>query len=231
MQPAAHRLLKWPHLPSLFATSLTHSSLAPTLSLEVAQRKTFQLFSHSLQPYKSYHTTPLVIDLSPCYAMSASALPATLRSVTSTKIVELKKQRRVFEEAKAAISQEVKERLNNLGKTQALVKGASRLEGVRIGTDSESDEDAVDYTRSSKASELRNSLRLIQQATADPSFPAPAVEKIYDDIFTDLNLKSVQHQHAQFFSELVTEWVSNPEEETSDSDSAFEKVGREEMHE
>ena len=58
--------------------------------------------------------------------MSASALPNTLKSVTATKISELKKQRRVFEESKAAIGQEVKRRKLDLDKTQALVDGTSR---------------------------------------------------------------------------------------------------------
>ena len=60
--------------------------------------------------------------------MSASALPNTLKSVTATKIGELKKQRRVFEESKAAIGQEVKRRKLDLDKTKALVDGTGRLE-------------------------------------------------------------------------------------------------------
>jgi hypothetical protein len=168
--------------------------------------------------------------------MSASTLPTTLKSITATKIVELKKQRRVFEESKSAIGQEVKQRKLGLEKTQALVDGTSRLESVRILTDSESDDDAVDYSRSSKAGELRNARRLLHQASVDPAFPGRAVEKIFHDITTTLDLKSVQHQHAQFFSELVTEWISNPEGEVASMDtdsgpSSFEKVGREEMHE
>ena len=168
--------------------------------------------------------------------MSPSALPTTLESVTATKIGELKKQRRVFEESKASIGHEVKRRKLDLDKTQALVDGTCRLEGVRLLTDSETDDEATDYSKSTKAGDLRNARRLLHQASVDPAFPAPAVEKVFRDITTDLDLKSVQHQHAQFFSELVTEWISNPEEEvtamdTDSGSSSFEKVGREEMHE
>ena len=168
--------------------------------------------------------------------MSASALPNTLKSVTATKIGELKKQRRVFEDAKAAIGQNVKRRKLDLDKTQALVDGASRLENVQLLTDSDTDDDTADYSRSSKAGGLRNARRLLDQASVDPTFPVPAIKKIFHNISTDLDLKSVQHQHAQFFSELVTEWISNPEEEvtamdTDASSTSFEKVGREAMHE
>ncbi len=168
--------------------------------------------------------------------MSASALPDTLKSVTATKIGELKKQRRVFEDSKAAIGQGVKRRKCALDKTQALVDATSRLENVRIVADNDTDDEVVDYSRSSKAGELRNARRLLQQASVDPAFPEPAVEKIFHDITADLDLRSVQHQHAQFFSELVTEWISHPEDEvtatdTESSSSSFEKVGREAMHE
>ena len=166
--------------------------------------------------------------------MSASALPATLKSVTATKIVELKKQRRVFEDSKSAIGHEVKRRKLDLEKTQSLVDGTSRLEGIRILSENDSDEDYVDHSRSHKAKELRNARRLLQQASVDHAFPSLTVEKIYRDITEDLNHQSVQHQHAQFFSELVTQWISNPDDATKTTDlgesSDFENVGRKEMH-
>ena len=132
--------------------------------------------------------------------MSASALPNTLKSVTATKIGELKKQRRIFEESKAAIGHEVKRRKLDLDKTQALVDGTSRLENVRLLTDNDTDDEAADYSRSSKAGGLRNARRLRHQASVDPTFSNKAIEKIFREITTDLDLKSVQHQHAQFFS-------------------------------
>lgn len=51
--------------------------------------------------------------------MAASALPTTLKSVTATKIGELKKQRQVYEEAKSSIGESVKRHKTGLEKTQA----------------------------------------------------------------------------------------------------------------
>ena len=73
--------------------------------------------------------------------MAASALPATLKSVTSTKIGELKKQRQIYEDAKSAIGQNVKRRKLDLDKAQALVDGACKMEGVRILTEDDSEDE------------------------------------------------------------------------------------------
>ena len=172
-------------------------------------------------------------------AMAASALPTTLRSVTATKIVELKKQRDAFETSKAEINNKVKRTGDHLDKTQVLLDGCCGIEGVRI-PDESSSEDERSYSRSSKAQKLNNSRRLLRQAKVDPSFPASAVDKIQVDLAKDLELKSLQHQHAQFYSELVTEWISDAQEpadssisndDPSMSNSSFENVGRKEMHE
>ena len=170
--------------------------------------------------------------------MAASALPTTLKSVTSTKIAELKKQRDTFEGTKQTIKAGVKRCSNELEATESLVSGACRMENVRIFSDESSDDEAQ-YSRSTKVFKLNNAERLIRQAKVDPAFPKAATKHIFDDLTNDLNLQSLQHQHAQFFSELVTEWVSNPEDlmdatEGEDADvegSTFEAVGRKEMHE
>ncbi|KPI36697.1 uncharacterized protein AB675_10092 [Cyphellophora attinorum] len=86
-------------------------------------------------------------------------------------------------------------------------------------------------------SKLRNQSRMLHQSRIDPAFPQSRVEDINQDITKDLQLRSVQRAHAQFFSELVTEWISaddgaNSEGSTPDMESSgFENVGRKEMHE
>ncbi|RMZ77979.1 hypothetical protein DV738_g4136, partial [Chaetothyriales sp. CBS 135597] len=131
----------------------------------------------------------------------AAALPTTLRSVTNTKITELKKQRDVYESSRAEIEQSAKQRGNQL--------------------------DAIE------AQKLDNYRMLLKQAKVDPSFPPAVVERIQQAVNKDLELKSLQHQHAQFYSELVTEWISEATKEAEDAAASanFESVGRKEMHE
>ncbi|RMD43165.1 hypothetical protein DV735_g1914, partial [Chaetothyriales sp. CBS 134920] len=135
----------------------------------------------------------------------AAALPTTLRSVTNTKITELKKQRDVYESSRAEIEQSAKKRANQLERIESLVEG-QKLDNYRM---------------------------LIKQAKVDPSFPPTVVERIQQAVQKDLELKSLQHQHAQFYSELVTEWISDANKAAEDAaaSSHFESVGRKEMHE
>ncbi|RMZ91693.1 hypothetical protein DV736_g1053, partial [Chaetothyriales sp. CBS 134916] len=168
-----------------------------------------------------------------------AALPTTLRSVTNTKIIELKKQRDLYESSRAEIEQNAKRRGKQLERIESLLEGSFRIEGIRIPDEDSSDEEEDASTRPTNAQKLNNHRKLLKQARLDPSFPPAVVERIQQAINKDLQLKSLQHQHAQFYSELVTEWISEANEATqvttADHDalstSNFENVGRKEMHE
>ncbi|OCT45477.1 hypothetical protein CLCR_01415 [Cladophialophora carrionii] len=170
--------------------------------------------------------------------MASSALPETLRSVTSTKIQELKKQRDQYEASKKQIIREVKPCTDDLERTRKLLEGSCRQAGLRVVKDDSSDEDVDPTPSSDLAGARRNQQLFLRQAAKDPAFASDLVAQIHDDLVEHLNLKSVQHEHAQFFSELVTEWLSDPRDaETGLSGggvaehSSFESVGRKEMHE
>lgn len=165
--------------------------------------------------------------------MASSALPTTLRSITATKIVELKKQRNEFEYRKTDVLETIKRQKTTHDRSATLVREACKLEGViLIDRNNPLDEDAEITQMSTPAVKLRNQYRLLQQSLIDPSFPTSQVEAVQKDITHDLELKSTQHSHAQFFSELVTEWISEDTELDNDKDDdKFQKVGRKEMHE
>jgi hypothetical protein len=176
--------------------------------------------------------------------MATSALPSTLRAVTATKIVELEKQRDHFEASRVEINKSLQSFNDQLDKTQTLLDGCCRIEGVRITDDTYSD-DEIDHSRSPKFQKLNNNRRILRQARADPSFPTSIIPKIHDDLIKDLQFKSLQHQHAQFYSELVREWIEEAQDPADPADStgscsdgasdksisSFETVGRKEMHE
>lgn len=175
--------------------------------------------------------------------MATSALPETLRSVTSTKIQELKKQRDQYEASKKQIIRTLKTCTNDLDRTRSLLEGACRQGSIHVVKDDDprdddsEDENAAHYPKTDVARNRRNQQLFLRQAGKDPAFTPDLVLQIHDDLAEHLRLKTIQHEHAQFFSELVTEWLSNPQEEKlaigegSLDDSAFESVGRKEMHE
>src|SRR5690349_1265473 len=80
----------------------------------------------------------------------------------------------------------------------------------------------------------------LHQAKVDPSFSTSIVRQFSEELWLNLELKSVRHEHAQFFSELVTEWLSDSDGKAvsgsakaspGDTDaSAYETLGRNEMH-
>ncbi|KAJ9601944.1 hypothetical protein H2200_013503 [Cladophialophora chaetospira] len=171
--------------------------------------------------------------------MASSALPETLRSVTSTKIQELKKQRDQYEASKNQIIREVKPCTDDLERTRKLLEGTCRQAGIPVVKDDSSDDDDSHTSASSDlANTRRNQQLFLRQAAKDPAFAPELVAQIHDDLAEHLQLNSVQHEHAQFFSELVTEWLSDTKtsgpgqsEATVMEDSSFESVGRKEMHE
>ena len=164
--------------------------------------------------------------------MASSALPETLRSVTSTKIQELKKQRDQYEASKKEIIRDLKPCKDNLERTRMLLKGSCRQAGLRVDSDDSDDENLTVTPSSDLAKSRRNQQLFLRQADKDPAFTQTLVVQIHDDLVQHLNLKSVQHEHAQFFSELVTEWLSPAGASTTGTmeDSRFESVGRKEMH-
>lgn len=171
--------------------------------------------------------------------MAASALPTALRGITATKIIELKKQRTDFEDAKAAIQEEVRKYRDTgdvLGQTQALIDGVCRLEGVYLADRDSPDDEDLDLAQTGiAAAKLINYSRLLEQSRNDPAVPKSVIKNINRDLIKILELKSIQHQHAELYAQLVTEYVSvdsTVSPGSGDSDATqFEAVGREEMHE
>lgn len=160
----------------------------------------------------------------------------TLRSITSTKIQELKKQREQYEASKSQILHDAKPYHDELDRTAILLDGACRHAGVPATEDDGSTSDS--FRSSDAAHRRRNQQMFLRQAKKDPSLGSHLVHDIQNDLLDYFELKSVQHEHAHFFSQLVTEWLSSSADEESAKtaqgvmeDSTFESVGRKEMHE
>ena len=166
-----------------------------------------------------------------------ATLPEALKSITATKITELKKQRENFEVSRTRIEQDAPQSPSMIRGVQSLLKGTCRLHGLREETSSDSEEDVLAASTDTNRRELYNKRALLAQAVVDPSFPQVYVKTIGAELSASLQLQSLHNEHAQFFSELVTESLSNPDvlssknQFTPDDSGTFDHVGRKEMHE
>jgi hypothetical protein len=167
---------------------------------------------------------------------ASAALPETLKAITATKIEELSKQRQTYEESKRQVIRVLEQQPDLISKVQAAVHGACRIEGCPITSD-----EVTAIEGGALSDDLRNKRRFLRQAQADPSFSLAILRQFGEELSKEFELKSQGHIHAEFFSRLVTEWLSDsdssdlkPTEEgnnVSDSSASFEDVGRKEMHE
>lgn len=188
---------------------------------------------------------------------SAGALPQTLKSITETKIEELSKQRVLFEKRKAAIIATANATPDLRTRARVLLDGLSRLKGypkdaldkddLNLDVDS-SDEDETEITSPGMGQMYQadhvNIRRFLLQGRYDPSISDSAVKDWITRLENDLRFLELKHEHASFYSKLVTEWLTHLNDaskapaidQTDDaasakSDASFEKVGRKEMHE
>lgn len=197
---------------------------------------------------------------------STSALPLTLKSISSTKLEELSKQRALFNQRKSEILDAANSVSGNdlRRKVQILLEGVTRLAGRpedAFDCDDDMDQDRVGGGRSSpsssslantsssdwKRSRDVNIRRFLLQSQYDRSVSDEVLRGWIKSLESDLEILSVKYEHATFYSDMVTEWLSNFEDkkatnkgpddmdeeddDTKSDKSAFEKVGRAAMHE
>ncbi|KGO46653.1 reverse transcriptase [Penicillium expansum] len=187
-------------------------------------------------------------------AMANGALPQTLKSITATKISELSKQRVLFDRRKTEILAVANAAPDRRTHAQALLDGISRLKGYKedsldkddldLDADS-SDKESDDILTSRGVGRLqpedhKNIRRFLLQSRHDPSISQAALQGRIDQLEKELRYLEIKHEHSAFYSNLVTEWLSEldgsinstaSETKSTDSNPDFETVGRAEMHE
>ena len=188
---------------------------------------------------------------------SNGALPQTLKSITATKIKELSKQRALFDQRKAEILAGVSSAQDLRSRAQVLLDGISNLKGYPkdsldkddMDLDAHSgDSDSEDMPTTPGAGRLQredhaNIRRFLLQSQYDSSISQAALQGRVSQLEKELRYLEVKHEHGEFYSNLVTEWLSELDGLTSSiaddsdrsksttSDPGFEPVGRAEMHE
>jgi hypothetical protein len=175
---------------------------------------------------------------------SASAMPQTLKSISATKMQELSKQRALFESRKEEIVRAASEAPNLRGKVNVLLEGVTRLTGQPHDARDDDDDDDLQKehlpisTRLYAGSHWDRTDRInIRHFLLQSKFDASISDEVLQEWVTQLERKlahmSVKYEHATFYSDLVSEWISSVSGSTVESgdQSNFETVGRKEMHE
>ncbi|KAJ5578308.1 uncharacterized protein N7459_007272 [Penicillium hispanicum] len=191
--------------------------------------------------------------------MASSALPQTLKSITTTKINELSKQRVLFNKRKEAILETANATPDLRTRARTLLDGLSRLKGYSKDTldkddldldDDSSDDSDMEVTSPGMGqlyqADHTNIRRFLLQDRYDPSISEATVRDWVTQLENELRFLELKHEHAAFYSNLVTEWLTHLDERTTlsgaspessndsnstKSDTSFEDVGRAEMHE
>ncbi|KAJ5126968.1 reverse transcriptase [Penicillium atrosanguineum] len=192
---------------------------------------------------------------------SLGALPQTLKSITATKIKELSKQRTLFDKRKEEIFANANSASDLPTRVRILLDGLSHLKGyskdslniddldLDIDSSTSSDDDSDLEISSPIVGQMRpenhaNIRRFLLQGRYDPSITEATLLGWVALLEKELRYLELKHEHAAFYSRLVTEWLTHLDEKITssaghkggddkftESDTSFENVGRAEMHE
>ncbi|KAA8651790.1 uncharacterized protein ATNIH1004_000686 [Aspergillus tanneri] len=166
---------------------------------------------------------------------ATGALPQTLQSITDIKIGELSKQRDLFKKQHSEILRAAGDAVDLRSKARVLLEGVTRLKGSPSDAfDKEDlDLDAAGVEDGSERAAHVNIRRFLLQSRYDPSVSDRSLQEWVDDLERELQYLQLRHEHASFYSTLVTEWLASLEDDrtgtTEEEDG--EAVGRAEMHE
>ncbi|EAW07507.1 uncharacterized protein ACLA_022210 [Aspergillus clavatus NRRL 1] len=183
---------------------------------------------------------------------STGALPQTLKSITATKIKELSKQRVLFEKRKGQIFKAAQDAPDLRARVQVLLEGVTKLNGDPNDAfdreDLDADDAAYHHTASVEDGSARatytNIRRFLLQSRYDPSVSERSLQDWVALLEEELQSLQLKHEHAAFYSKLVTEWLENLGSDAASAsttpsvaageqsdDKGFEQVGRAEMQE
>lgn len=168
-----------------------------------------------------------------------SAFSDTLRSITTTKLREIAKQRQIYENNKSTtlatldkngddLHQRLHSLVNGVKKAFALTntsnkRGRNSFGGVASGLSD--DDQEISYT-------LKNIEKFLEQARYDPTISGDLLTQWEKILLQKLDHRSSKFQYASLYGELVNDWLkldSNVEEDTVMDVDAFEVVDKAEQ--
>lgn len=175
---------------------------------------------------------------------TSGALPQTLRSITDIKIAELSKQRSLFEKQREGILKAAADAPDLRSKARVLLEGITKLNGYpndafdREDLDTHSEDSGAETTvkdATARAAHV-NIRRFLLQSQFDPSVSDRSLGDWVAQLEEELNFLHTRHEHASFYSNLVTEWLAGLETEeeaakAKEQDSESDATRRAEMQE
>lgn len=175
--------------------------------------------------------------------MSSRALPQTLRSITAIKIGELSKQRALFDKQRTRILQAAEKSPDLRSRAQVLLEGVTKLKGFpndafdKEDLDVDESDHEGDVSDGSERAAHVNIRRFLLQSRYDLSVSDRSLKEWVAELENEVRYLQLRHEHASFYSTLVTEWLESLEEDpaaaatTAATEGEGETVGRAEMHE
>lgn len=228
-------------LPSFLLSSvlpffITRESLSASLFVVFSSGS---WISRSSPSSIKFPTTQTLLELHPI-KMSSRALPQTLRSITAIKIGELSKQRALFDKQRTRILQAASKSPDLRSKAQVLLEGVTKLKGFpndafdKEDLDVDESDHEGDVSDGSERAAHVNVRRFLLQSRYDLSVSDRSLKEWVSELENEVRYLQLRHEHASFYSKLVTEWLASLEEEpaaTAETEGEGETVGRAEMHE
>ncbi|KAI1911764.1 hypothetical protein LOZ61_003636 [Ophidiomyces ophidiicola] len=193
---------------------IASSSLPRSSTHQFRAINTYLQSPSSKQPYSSSKTPSDKQSIHTMTLAANDALPATLKSITDTKLKELSKKQTLFESRKKAIYDEAANQQTLEDKVRILLEGVARVKGFPDdGLDTTDADDAVirsDGQRVSARHVYYNIRRELVQRKYDSSISDARLRQSEEELRKQLEFISAKHEHALFFNRLVTEWLNNP---------------------
>ena len=168
---------------------------------------------------------------------SGGVFSETLQSITTTKLTELSKKRKIFEDQKLSLLSTAEAEPDQQKRLRVLVDGIKQSFAVKTATRKRGDRRGgpgriISGSTNDPRLEvmLKNLERFLEQARYDPSVSPKLLQDWDHALVQRLNVQSLKYQYATLYGELVGEWLS-AEQGTANVDASSENSeGFEEVH-
>ncbi|KAJ8115644.1 hypothetical protein OPT61_g2756 [Boeremia exigua] len=154
---------------------------------------------------------------------SGSVFSGTLQTITSTKLGELSKQHRRFNEQHVALVEAAKGEQDPLKRLIKVIDGTKLCLGVKATShkDDESRPGRVisGGTRNDQLeTDLINVDRFLDQARFDPSVSPDVLKDWEEKLKRHVTIQATKFEYASLYGRLVTEWLSSEKQAAADGD-------------
>jgi len=175
--------------------------------------------------------------------MSSSVFSETLQSITTTKLTELSKKRKVFEDHKASLLAAAQYESDPLMRLRILFDGVKQSFAVKTAIPTKGNRrggsgQIISGSINDRGLEvmLKNLDRFLEQARYDPSISSKLLGDWEQSLTKRLHVQSLKYQYATLYGELVNEWLraeqaSVPPDTSSVNSDGFEEINRVERQE